>query len=195
MTVNLSRLSHWQQVTYGAALMERMLPNLYMFHEVTDFGDPKLLRNQLNLIWQWLDKKQSCKINYNAQLAKLEPLIPDPEAFDSFGVFPAIDVTMAMISLLQGMQDKELENFENVAQLSLNAVNFYCELELSEQEDISEGQLASAIDEHPLMQWELATQQQLFDYIASAAETKATCQEAKDLVLEEGMSNLGIEIS
>ena len=97
MTVNLSRLSHWQQVTYGAALMERMLPNLYMFHEVTDFGDPKLLRNQLNLIWQWLDKKQSCKINYNAQLAKLEPLIPDPEAFDSFGVVKGGYLTLIRI--------------------------------------------------------------------------------------------------
>ncbi|QOL26331.1 YjaG family protein [Thalassotalea sp. LPB0316] len=195
MTVNLSRLNHWQQVAFSAALMERMLPNLFMFYEVTEFGEPKLLRNQLDLVWQWLDKNQSCKINYNAQLAKLEPLIPDPEQFDSFGVFPAIDVTMAMISLLQGMQDKELENFDNVAQLSLNSVNFYCELELSEHEELEQAELDQAIEQHPLMQWELATQQQLFDFIANAPETKASCKEAKAMVLEEGMSNLGIEIS
>ena len=194
MTIEISRFSHWQQITYSAALLERMLPNLIMFHEVTEFGDPKLLRNQLNLVWQWLDKKQSCKINYNAQLAKLEPLIPDPEQFDSFGVFPAIDVTMAMLSLLQGMQDKELENFENVAQLSLNSVNFYCELELSEQEGLTEQALDEAIAQHPLMQWEQDTQQQLFDFLINAPETKETCQKAKGLVLEEGMSNLGIEI-
>ncbi len=194
MTIDISRFSHWQQIAYSAALLERMLPNLVMFHEVTEFGEPKLLRNQLNLVWQWLDKKQSCKINYNAQLAKLEPLIPDPEQFDSFGVFPAIDVTMAVLSLLQGMQDKELENFESVAQLSLNSVNFYCELELSEQGELTEQALDEAIAQHPLMQWEQDTQAQLFDFINQAPETKETCQKAKALVLEEGMSNLGIEI-
>lgn len=194
MTQNLSRLSHWQQIAFSAALIERMLPNLVMFHEITAFGEPKLLRNQLDLVWQWLDKNQSCKINYNAQLTKLEPLIPDPEQFDNFGVFPAIDVTMAMISLLQGMQDKELEHFENVAYLSKNSVNFYCELEISEDNELEDQALQQAIDEHPLMQWENDTQQQLFSFISSAQETKQSCVQAKQLVLEEGMSNLGIEI-
>ena len=44
------------------------------------------------------------------------------------------------------------------------------------------------------MQWEIATQNELFDYIKANPENKKTCQLAKALVLEEGMSNLGIEI-
>ena len=84
-------LSQWQQVAFCAALLERMLPNYQMFAEHAEFGDYKVLRNQLDLIWQWLDKNSRCKINYDAQIAKLEEQVPDPDAFDFFGVFPALE--------------------------------------------------------------------------------------------------------
>jgi|GEM_PF-5002247 len=51
------------------------------------------------------------------------------------------------------------------------------------------------IETHPLMEWELATQQELFNYISIAQENKKSCVHAKSLVLEEGLSNLGIEMT
>jgi uncharacterized protein YjaG (DUF416 family) len=47
-------LSPWQQIAFAAALIERMLPNYQLFSTAADFGDAKVLRNQLDLIWQWL---------------------------------------------------------------------------------------------------------------------------------------------
>jgi uncharacterized protein YjaG (DUF416 family) len=203
-----TKCSLWQQTAFCAALLERMLPNYQMFSEAEEFGEYKVLRNQLDLIWQWLDKKNQCKINYTAQLTKLEEQTPNPEHFDSFGVFPALDVCMALMSLLQAMQDQDEESVINVGRLSENSVSFYVELLLAEElltdEQLAE-ELANAQDEdagidpdliknHPLMQWERATQNELFDFIQSAAENKKTCLAAKELVLEEGLSNLGIEI-
>ena len=160
-----------------------------------------MLRNQLDLVWQWLDKANRCKINYDAQIAKLEEQVPDPELFDFLGVFPALDSAMAMMSLFQAMQDPEGDGFINVSKLSENSVSYYVELTLAQQIDevtpqedeimISEQQIA----EHPLMQWEVATQNELFDFLMSASENKASCVKAKALVLEEGLSNLGIEIN
>lgn len=170
-----------------------MLPNYVMFSEVDNFGDAKVLRNQLDLVWQWLDKNNRVKINYDAQFIKLEEQTPDHEAFDSFGVSPAIDVCMALLSLLQLMQDKESDGGKVVSRLSENSVAYYCEIELSQvEEDSNEAEMT--VVEHPLMQWEIATQNELFDYIKANPENKKTCQLAKALVLEEGMSNLGIEI-
>jgi uncharacterized protein YjaG (DUF416 family) len=193
-----SQCSQWQQIAFCAALLERMLPNYQMFSEAEDFGEYKVLRNQLDLIWQWLDKKNSCKINYTAQLTKLEEQTPNPEHFDSFGVFPALDVCMALMSLLQAMQDQDEENVMNVGRLSENSVSFYVELSLAEEladhQDEDAGIDPALIKDHPLMQWELATQNELFDFIKDAAENKKTCLAAKELVLEEGLSNLGIEI-
>ena len=203
MSINLpfNKLSQWQQVAFCAALLERMIPNYQMFSEHTEFGNFKILRNQLDLIWQWLDKANRFKINYDAQIAKLEEQVPDPELFDFLGVFPALDSAMALMSLFQAMQDPESDGFINVSKLSENSVSYYIELSLAQQIDeitpeedeimISEQQ----IREHPLMQWEIATQNELFDFLTSASENKASCVKAKALVLEEGLSNLGIEIN
>lgn len=196
-----NKLSQWQQVAFCAALLERMIPNYQMFSEHTEFGNYKVLRNQLDLVWQWLDKANRCKINYDAQIAKLEEQVPDPELFDFLGVFPALDSAMALMSLFQAMQDPEGDGFINVSKLSENSVSYYVELTLAQQIDevtpqedeimISEQQIL----EHPLMQWEIATQSELFDFLTSASENKASCVKAKALVLEEGLSNLGIEIN
>ncbi|MDX2371079.1 MAG: YjaG family protein [Colwellia sp.] len=191
-----AKLSHWQQIAFASALLERMLPNYQMFSESSQFGSYAVLRNQLDLIWQWLDKNNKLKININAQLNKLEEQTPDPEAFDSFGVFPALDVCMAMMSLWQLMQtngtDKDHEDINSVSRLSQNSVNYYVELLLIEEgiEDIQ----AVNIDEHPLVVWEKDTKNELFDFLITAAETKRSCQLATEMVLSEGLSNLGIAI-
>lgn len=194
--LSLSKLSQWQQIAFSAALLERMLPNYKIFADAVTFGDYMILRNQLDLVWQWLDKNNRCKINYEAQLAKLESQIPDPEEFDSFGVFPALDVCMALVALFQIMQDEDSDGCENVSRLSENSVNYYVELTLAQElpqddnRDISLDEIAN----HPLMLWEKETQNELFEFIKKAPENKKSCLYAKSLVLEEGMSNLGIEI-
>lgn len=195
------QLSQWQQVAFCAALLERMLPNYQLFSEHSDFGDSKVLRNQLDLVWQWLDKNNRCKINYDAQIAKLEEQVPDPDKFDSFGVFPALDTAMALMSLLQAMQDPQSDGFINIGKLSENSVSYYVELSLAQEldDDTPEEEelviTSEQIKRHPLMEWEIATQNELFDFIKQAAENKASCQQAKAMVLEEGLSNLGIEIT
>ncbi len=195
MSIHLpfTKLSQWQKIAFSAALLERMLPNYQMFAENAEFGNTSLLRNQLDLIWQWLDKNNRCKINYDAQTNKLEEQIPDPEAFDFFGVHPALDTAMALLSLLQAMQDKDDEGYENISRLSENSVRNYAEL-IYEQEGIEEV-TDSLIEEHPLMAWEIATQNELFDFLNEAPENKKTCVKVKAMALEEGISNLGIEIT
>jgi len=189
--LSFSTLSQWQQIAYSAALLERMLPNYKLFSETTEFGQFSILRNQLDTVWQWLDKNNRCKINYEAQLTKLEPQIPEPENFDFFGVYPALDACMAMVSLFQIMQDKSSDGCENVSKLSENSVLKYVELVLSQDHELITDEM---IDSHPLMEWETGTQQELFNYIQIAQENKKSCVHAKSIVLEEGLSNLGIEI-
>lgn len=198
MAVHLpfTKLSYWQQIAFSGALIERMLPNYRMFSESNQFGDFKVLRNQLDLIWQWLDKNNQTKININAQLNKLEEQTPDPEVFDSFGVFPALDTCMALMSLWQLMQsngkDTEHEDITSVSRLSYNSVSYYVELLLVDDNELVIQ--PDDINEHPLAIWEKETQYELFDFLKFAAENKRSCQLAKEMALSEGLSNLGIEI-
>jgi len=207
-----AKLSHWQQIAFSAALLERMLPNYQMFSEAADFGNAKVLRNQLDIIWQWLNNSSTVKINIDAQLLKLEPETPDPENFDFFGVFPALDACMALTALWQLMQNKplkkdkvsevDLEDVKSISRLSYNSVSYYVELLLideSDDEAAAEDEeftiTTQQLNEHPLMQWEKDTQNELFDFLKFAASDKRTCQLAKKMSLSEGLSNLGIEIS
>lgn len=199
MTIRLplSKLTQWQQVTFCCSILERMLPNYEMFSEAFEFGDAKVLRNQLNLLWQWLDKAQKVKINFDAQLLKLEEQVPDPEAFDTFAVFPAVDTCMALMSLMQGIQSKDSEELANVGLLSENSVRYFVELTLAQEQNEADDLTIDEQDvrDHPLMAWEVATQNELLDFIKDASESKLTCQNSKSMVLEEGLSNLGIEIN
>ncbi len=191
--LDFEQLSPWQRIAFCAALLERMLPNYQLFSQAAQFGDSHLLRNQLNLIWQKLSTAD-IKINSEAQLNKLELHIPDPKEFDFFGVYPALDTCMALTALLQNLQDNEREYVEQVSQLSLNSVSYYIEELLSQ--NLSDNTIEiTTIEDHPLMQWELATQQEVYNFLLTAAENKASCQQLKQLVLSEGLSNLGIEIS
>jgi uncharacterized protein YjaG (DUF416 family) len=203
-----AKLSHWHQIAFSAALLERMLPNYQMFSEAADFGNAKVLRNQLDIIWQWLDNSNTVKINSEAQLLKLEAETPDPEAFDSFGVFPALDACMAFSALWQLMQVKpskkqkiaeiDTDDIQSISRLSHNSVSYYVELLLLEEvEESADEELtitAEQMDEHPLMQWEKDTQDELFNFLKFAAADKRTCKLAKQMSLSEGLSNLGIEI-
>jgi len=203
-----AKLSHWHQIAFSAALLERMLPNYQMFSEAADFGNAKVLRNQLDIIWQWLDNSNTVKINSEAQLLKLEAETPDPEAFDSFGVFPALDACMAFSALWQLMQVKPLkkqkaveidtDDIQSISRLSHNSVSYYVELLLLEEaEDIADEELiitAEQLDKHPLIQWEKDTQDELFNFLKFAVADKRTCKLAKQMSLSEGLSNLGIEI-
>ncbi len=204
-----AKLSHWHQIAFSAALLERMLPNYQMFSEAVGFGNVKVLRNQLDIVWQWLNNSHTVKINSEAQLLKLETETPNPEAFDSFGVFPALDVCMGLSALWQLMQvkpmkknkvaDIDTDDIQSISRLSHNSVSYYVELLLLEEVDesaVTEDFAISVeqINEHPLMQWEKDTQNELFDFLKFAAADKRTCQLAKKMSLSEGLSNLGIEI-
>jgi hypothetical protein len=191
---SLNALSLWQKTAFSAALIQRMLPNYQLFSQATEFGDVAVLKNQLDLIWQKLGD-QKIKINLEAQLLKLEDQIPDPEQYDFFAVYPALDCTMALMSLMQGMQNKEESNFDDVSQLSQNSVQSYIEVMLEEEnENLSDDELNQAIAEHPLMIWENEMQQECLNLLKNSAENKSTCTTLKTLVLGEGISSLGIEI-
>lgn len=202
-----AKLSHWQQIAFSAALLERMLPNYQMFSDSAAFGNTKILRNQLDIIWQWLANRNAVKVNIDAQLLKLESETPDPQAFDFFGVFPALDACMALNALWQLIQSKpakkgkalDIEGIKSISRLSQNSVSYYVELLLLEEfgDPVSDEFVITTkqINEHPLMQWEKATQNELFDFLQFAADDKRSCQLAKQMSLSEGLSNLGIEIT
>jgi uncharacterized protein YjaG (DUF416 family) len=180
-------LEGWHAVAFAATLLERMLPNYTLFCEATDFADPAQYRNSLNAIWEWLAIPKT-KINFSAQLEKIESAVPDASDFDNYGVYPAIDVAMSMSAIILLIQGEDLQGAVVVSKLSQGGVEACieasAELAITDQE----------IKDHPLMQWEVDTQQELLVLLKNLPKNAQSCKSLKQLAAAEGMTNIGLEI-
>lgn len=180
-------LEGWHAVAFSATLLERMLPNYVLFCDATEFADPAQYRNSLNAIWEWLAVPKA-KINFTVQLEKIEELVPDASDFDNYGVYPAIDVAMSMSACMLLIQGEDPQGAVVVSKLSQGGVEAF--IEASEDENISDMQ----IKQHPLMQWEIETQQELLIFLSKCPKNAASCKQLKQLATSEGMTNIGLEI-
>lgn len=179
-------LEGWRAVAFSAALLERMLPNYQLFCELTEYDDGKTCRNSLDLIWESVCAPRS-KINFAVQLEKVEALTPDTSDYDNFGVYPAIDAAIALAATINLVRQDDLQGAVVVSKLSQGSVEAYL-LASGEATD-------DTVRDHPLMQFEIATQQALLECVESGSKPAATAAELRTLALDEGISNIGIDLS
>lgn len=184
-------LPPWRAVAFGCALLERMLPNYRLFCTTTEFTDSKVMDNLLQILWSWIIDPKT-KINFDVQLEKLEEITPDPENFDHFGVYPALDCAMSMAALFNLMNKEDEQGAVVVCKLSQGSVEAFIDFT---EPDISDSEVRNQlVKQHPLMQWEIATQVEIIEYVKSHERGKTMVKALRDLALREGVSNIGIEI-
>lgn len=181
-----------QKKLFAVALCQRMLPNYQLFSEVCEFGDPKVLDTLLNLLWQSMyDNK--LKLNIDIYLERLEDNTPDPNDFDVYGVYPAMDAAVALTSLISALQSKVEEDITNISKLSSSTVANYIEA-TCEQEFKNEDALDDYIFSHEVMLEEKEMQESLLQIIEENPSMKADfIKGLRKEIVEIGVSNIGIE--
>jgi len=180
-------LSGWQAVAFAATLVERMQPNYQLFCETSEFVEPSQFRKTLDSVWEWLTGGKA-KINFALQLDKIEEATPDAQEFDNYGVFPAIDAAISLAATLSLIMNEEPQGAVMVSKLSQGCVESFIEATAEEQELSSE-----EIKSHPLMQWEVAFQNELLTNLATIKSGTEGVKQLKLLATDEGVSNIGIE--
>lgn len=188
----LKALSLPQKQLFAVALCQRMYPNYQLFSEVCEFGDPKVLDTVLNLLWQSLyDRK--LKLNLELHTNRLEEVIPEPENFDVYGVYPAMDAVVALISLLSGIESKIEEDITNISKLSSATVANY--IEAISDVELEDEALDDFVFAHEAMVAERELQGSLLELIEDNPDMSADFIKAlrKELV-SSGVSNIGISL-
>jgi uncharacterized protein len=185
--LRLAKLESWQHLTFMACLCERMFPNYWAFCQQTEFADASLYRRILDLVWESLTVKDA-KINFDSQLEKLEAAIPDGDAFDVYGVYPAIDACVALSEALHAMLSGE--TLEHAIEVSRTSITTVAMLEMTQAgREMSDDELRenpAVIDEWDL-QWEI------FRLLADCEERDLELIKGLRLDLREaGISNIGI---
>jgi uncharacterized protein YjaG (DUF416 family) len=181
----IRELSTPNDIVFGCALMQRMLPNYQLFSQANDFGDPAAAQATLNLIWEWCMSPKN-KFNAPVQLEKLEEIIPDVENFDSFGVYPALDYCMALSSMLLHFSQEHESVAVTIAKLSQGSVEAFILATADDELDNHQ------IKQDPLMEYEIETQLSLLEYCQSNKITKEFVKELRADIVAQGISNLGL---
>lgn len=173
-------------MAFATTLVERMQPNYALFCQVTEYAEPSQFRNTLNLIWEWLSTPKT-KVNFTVQLEKIEDVTPDAAEFDSYGVYPAIDAAISLSSILMLIMGDDPQGAVVTSKLSQGGVEAF--IEATAQEALSDPD----IKQHPLMQWEIAFQNELLDLLDTMSANAEDCKSLKSFATQDGVSNIGIE--
>mgnify|MGYP000717909461 CR=1 FL=1 len=116
--MDLSSLNHWQQLAFCTALCERSFPNFQLFCEIEKLNDhEKQARKVLNKIWEFLRGQLTSSKNLEKQLEPLSELIPNPENYEHYGVYPAMDALVALQSCLQATIDSSVEDAQSIQKM------------------------------------------------------------------------------
>lgn len=190
LQLRLEKLESWQLTTLMAALVERMYPNYALFCQQTDFAQPQQFRNILDCVWEILLVKNA-QVDFDGQLEKLEPLIPDDNVSDLYLVYPAIDACIALSTLLHALLDKD-ELLEATLKISQQSITSIAQLELAQNgvavTNDNQKQVESICDEWNL-QWEL------FRALRECEKHDAELiRDIKNQLRQQGISNLGLSL-
>ncbi|MCR8921749.1 YjaG family protein [Dasania sp. GY-MA-18] len=175
----------WRDIAYCTALLERMYPNYCLFSELTESGDAKVLRNGLDTLWASCAGHEQT-VDFNKQLEKLEPVMPDSENCEFFGVRPAADACVALAMLFDccaGNQPLETEAFEKL----------YCSTIMAYLEFVQPELNAEQAQQHELMVDAEAYFAELRQRLAEdALPQKDSVKALKSFAGSIAVSNIGI---
>ena len=184
----LVKLLPWQKISFISALAERSYPNYKLFCEACDAGDAKQFRASLDLFWESLVSKNA-KINFTIQFDRFEPIIPELDKFDVYGVYPALDACVTLNSAFNAIvaPDPDVNEAINASRVSIGTVASY--LEALTDEELSDDEIFA--DE--LMQSELAFQQGVLDMLTQQ-KSPESMRALHEFAKNEGVSNIGIAL-
>lgn len=190
----LKTLSFSQQQLFATALCQRMYPNYQLFNEVSGFGDPKILDTILNLLWQ-SSYDHKLKFNIETHIEKLNTVTPEPKDFDIYGVYPAMDAAVALISVLSAIECKNEDDMINISKLSSSTVANYIEALYAEKltDNLSTNAIDDFVFNHDVMLEEKELQLSLLEIIEENAKINADfVKSLRKEIIESSVSNIGI---
>jgi uncharacterized protein YjaG (DUF416 family) len=177
--MDLPLLNQWQQLAFCASLCERSFPNYELFCELEEI-DAKPSRKILNKVWEFLRGQLKSLKNMEKQLEHLTDLIPDPDQFEQYGVYPAMDTALALQSCVQAILDSSIGDAENIQSLMHARLE-----EVLEMQDIKQA-------DSELWQRQLDLETSVYELITSKTSHADMVKTLIPMSQGGGVSSLGI---
>src|SRR5258707_6441027 len=121
----LNGLSKHHRAAFSAACTEQLLPNYYVFSEMENWGDYKLLRAAIDQVWLWLQGGDVNEATFQKSIDSSKDLAPDTEEFASLFVSAAGDAVAAVIYTLQCCLEGDEKKAAIVGRLTIETAYTY----------------------------------------------------------------------
>lgn len=187
----LRALEPWQRQAFVAALAEHALPNYQLFAEVVDWGKPDLFVKALDKAWNIIIHRQGKKPLENL-LDKLEAITPDPDQFDMYGVYPAIDAAVTVSGVLESILGDDPEIVLSLSKLSRQTVAEF--IRETEGQALTDDALRDVLRSHPLMENEFDWQSELLARLEQCRREPGPIEAIRQWSRQQGISNIGISL-
>lgn len=177
--MELAPLNSWQQLAFCAALCERSFPNYELFCELEDI-DATPSRKILNKVWEFLRGQLKSTKNMEKQLEALTDLIPDPEHYDQFGAYPAMDTLITLQSCVQAILDNSISDAQNIQNLMRERL-----LEVLDMQQVAQ-------DDSDLWQRHMALESDVYQLITTQNSHASMVKNLIPMSQDNHVSHLGI---
>ena len=151
-----------KQSAFAYLICERLYPNYVDFSNKYGFGEPLILRNAINYLYNNLFESNLYKINFI--LKEVDKNTPDTENFQTVMVSPALDACTAIQDCLYFLVDNNFSRIINISTYATDTVSVI----IQENENLdfnTDENFQQKIDHHLLMQKEVAIQIGTISYL------------------------------
>jgi uncharacterized protein YjaG (DUF416 family) len=163
----LNGLAPHHQTAFAASCCERLLPNYQAFAVMEGWGDPPLLDQALNAVWQFLDGTSLPEERVHALIAAIDQVTPDMDDYTSFFAGAALSAVSAVVYTLESCLTADAEKTALVGRVAIETIDLY--LDIVNDPIVGAHQADPALDrwleQAPLMLAEITYQQETIAHL------------------------------
>lgn len=189
----VAQLRGWREYAFLLALAERSFPNYALFSEAVGLKTAAKMRQLMDMAWEQLLKKNAVQAALPQMLVRLEKLSPDPQDFDAYGVYPALDFCHLLEQALLCRVNPERHRASEASRLATDTVIRF--IEFTEGGELDEEQLVRLLDHHPLMKEDKLFQRELvLSLKRQRVPDERFVAALRKGAANDGVSNLGVAL-
>ena len=125
LVARLSRLPSKLRVVFAALCAERQLPNYIRFSERSGLGDPKVLREALESIWQDVQGQPLTKAQLETMIERCMALVPTGEEDTKEETAYAEDAAASIVYAIEARLTDDPQEAAWAAQCAYESVDYF----------------------------------------------------------------------
>ena len=189
----LEKLDYNKQLTFAYLACERLYPNYISFSASYNFGEPQIIRQAIDFIYDNLlvtEFADAERINFYLNVVDIHT--PFPHNFDTIFASSALDACTAILETLEFMMDRKTARLSDISTFATDTVDMY----ISSRDDMdfnTDKYFEQKILADPLMQREINVQNGIVDYLARIDKIElADIHNLLELQLNDSKSNINL---